>query len=51
MNIAGIQLGRIDDSNRAISIISMDGPVPADTVEAIRGISEVVAVRPATIEA
>ena len=49
VNIGGLQLGRLDGTDRAISIVLVDSPVPADTVERIRQIPEVTRVTPARI--
>lgn len=41
VNIAGIQLGRTEDGDRAISIIDIDHPVPEDVLTQIRAIDEI----------
>lgn len=46
VNIAGIQLGRTASGGRAVSIINVDGPVPADALQEIRNVEEIVLVRP-----
>jgi D-3-phosphoglycerate dehydrogenase len=45
VNIAGLQLGRVEGEDRAVSILSVDGPVPRDTVERIRAIEHILFVR------
>jgi D-3-phosphoglycerate dehydrogenase len=45
VNIAGIQLGRFQDGESAVSIITVDGPVPADALDQIRSIDEIVLAR------
>lgn len=49
INIAGLQLGRIDDTDRAISIIGVDSAIPADILDSIRGLDEVATVRKAFV--
>lgn len=45
VNIAGIQLGRPEGSDRAVSIVNVDGAVPPDALERIRSMDEIVQVR------
>lgn len=45
VNIAGIQLGRVGDTDRAVSIINVDGPVPAETLQQIAAMDEIVLAR------
>jgi D-3-phosphoglycerate dehydrogenase len=45
VNIAGIQLGRFESGRDAVSIISVDSPVPAEVLDQIRGLPQVLAVR------
>lgn len=49
INIAGIQLGRIDGTERAISIVNVDSAVGGETLEAIRGLDAITDVRVASI--
>jgi D-3-phosphoglycerate dehydrogenase len=49
VNIAGFQLGRPRGRERAVSIINVDGPVPADSLERIRSLDEIVLVRAVSI--
>jgi len=49
VNIAGIQLGRADGGGGAVSIINVDGPVPAETLAEIRRIPEILMVRALTV--
>ncbi len=45
VNIAGIQLGRMEGTDRAVSIINVDSPVPANALAEIGGIPEILTVR------
>ena len=45
VNIAGIQLGRVDNTDHAVSLINVDGPVPAETLEQIAAMKEIVVAR------
>jgi len=45
VNIAGIQLGRIEGTDEALSIINVDTPVPESVLGEIRGIPEIVHAR------
>jgi D-3-phosphoglycerate dehydrogenase len=45
VNIAGLQLGRTEPGEVAVSIIAVDDPVPAEVLAEIRAIPEVLSVR------
>jgi D-3-phosphoglycerate dehydrogenase len=45
VNIAGIQLGRPDRGERAVSVILLDHPVPPDTLAEIARIDEILVAR------
>ena len=45
VNIAGIQLGRPQGGEHAVSIINVDSAVPREALEAIRAIEEIVTAR------
>jgi D-3-phosphoglycerate dehydrogenase len=45
VNIAGIQLGRLNGTDKAVSIINVDGPVSTETLASIRALDEIVFVR------
>jgi len=49
VNIAGIQLGRPKGDDGAVSIISIDNPVPGEALEKIRGLDDVLLARPVSI--
>lgn len=49
VNIAGLQLGRIEGTDRAISIVNVDSPAPAEALDRIRGIEQITVVRTASI--
>jgi D-3-phosphoglycerate dehydrogenase len=49
VNIAGIQLGRLEGTDRAVSILGLDGPVPQETLRAIRALPEIVLARAVTV--
>jgi D-3-phosphoglycerate dehydrogenase len=42
VNIAGIQLGRFDEGQKAVSIINVDSEVPDDALEQIRTMDEIL---------
>jgi len=45
VNIAGLHLGRPERGSRAVSVLLVDGPVPADTLREIDAIDEIVVAR------
>ena len=45
VNIAGIQLGRPERDERAVSVIQVDGPVDAETAREIESIEEILIAR------
>jgi D-3-phosphoglycerate dehydrogenase len=45
VNIAGIQLGRPEQDERAVSVIQVDGPVDADALREIESIDEILLAR------
>ena len=49
VNIGGFQLGRSRGDHSAVSIINVDQPVPADALDEIRAIEEVLVVRSVVI--
>lgn len=49
VNIAGFQLGRPRGRERAVSILNVDSAVPAESLERIRALDEIVLVRDVSI--
>jgi D-3-phosphoglycerate dehydrogenase len=49
VNIAGLHLGRPARGDDAVSVVLVDGPIPAAVLEAIEGIEEILAARPVEI--
>ena len=49
INIAGIQLGRPQGDDRAVSIIKVDGPLPPGVLDEIRSIEQILLARAVSI--
>lgn len=49
VNIAGLHLGRPTGGGDAVSVLRVDGPVPSDVLDAIRGLDEIVRIRPVEV--
>jgi D-3-phosphoglycerate dehydrogenase len=45
VNIAGIQLGRASGDGQAVSILSVDGPLPGSVLDRIRSLPEILVAR------